>query len=121
MNDELNRPINMSGGSQRDSEHSDTTLLLQMARGDQQALQQLYARYRGSLWRYIWRLVDDGDKKSTTLYWLPPWSNEWHGGERERHYASITIVPTGAHDALWRAILEQTTGKDVYHFAIAIY
>ena len=59
MNDELNRPISMSGGRQSDGEQSDTTLLIQMARGDQQALQQLYARYRGSLWRYIWRLVNE--------------------------------------------------------------
>jgi len=31
------------------------------------------------------------------------------------------LVPTGAHDVLWRAILEQTTGSAVYHFAIATY
>lgn len=59
MDDDLNRPISMSGGSQNDGEQSDVTLLIQMARGDQQALQQLYARYRGSLWRYIWRLVNE--------------------------------------------------------------
>ena len=59
MDDELNRPISMSGGSQSDDEQSDVTLLIQMARGDQQALQQLYARYRGSLWSYIWRLVNE--------------------------------------------------------------
>ena len=59
MDDELNRPISMSSGSQSDDEQSDVTLLIQMARGDQQALQQLYARYRGSLWRYIWRLVNE--------------------------------------------------------------
>ena len=59
MDDELNRPISMSGGSPSDDAHSDVTLLIQMARGDQQALQQLYARYRGPLWRYIWRLVNE--------------------------------------------------------------
>jgi|SoiMethySBSTD1v2_1073268.scaffolds.fasta_scaffold1486773_1 RNA polymerase sigma-70 factor, ECF subfamily len=59
MDVELNRPTSMSGDSQSDDAHSDVTLLIQMARGDQQALQQLYARYRGPLWRYIWRLVNE--------------------------------------------------------------
>jgi RNA polymerase sigma-70 factor, ECF subfamily len=50
----------MSGGnSHSDDQQSDVALLLQMARGDQQALQQFYARHRAPLWRYIWRLVNE--------------------------------------------------------------
>ena len=65
--------------------------------------------------------IDDGDKKSTTLYWLPPGSKEWQGGESQQNYASITLVPTGARDVLWRAILEQVANGEKYHFAIATY
>ena len=38
---------------------SDVALLSRTAQGDKQALQELYARYRGPVWRYVWRLVND--------------------------------------------------------------
>jgi anti-sigma factor RsiW len=69
----------------------------------------------------VFASIDDGDKKSTTLYWLPPGSKEWQGSENEQTYASITVVPAGAHDVLWRAILEQVANGEKYHFAIATY
>jgi hypothetical protein len=65
--------------------------------------------------------IDDEDKKSTTLYWLPPGSNEWQAGESEQTYASITVVPAGAHDVLWSASVEETAHGEKYHFAIATY
>ena len=40
-------------------EQSDVTLLARMAQGDQEALHDLYARYRGPVWRYVSRLLNE--------------------------------------------------------------
>lgn len=69
----------------------------------------------------VFGAIDDGDKKSTTLYWLPPGSNEWQTGESEQNYASITLVPVGAHDVLWSASIGEIAHGEKYHFAIATY
>jgi anti-sigma factor RsiW len=65
--------------------------------------------------------IDDGDKKSTTLYRLPPGSNEWQTGESQQSYADFRVFPTGARDVLWRTSVEQITNGAIYHIATAIY
>jgi RNA polymerase sigma-70 factor (ECF subfamily) len=57
--DGLSKPVSAPGDDQAGDQQSDVTLLERMAQGNQQAFQQLYARYRGSLWRYIWHLIDE--------------------------------------------------------------
>ena len=55
----MNRLMSTRADDDRD-DLSDVALLSRMAQGDdQQALQELYARYRRPVWRYIWRLVND--------------------------------------------------------------
>ena len=62
---DLNRLMSTRDDDDRDDrdnrdDRDDAALLSRMAQGDdQQALQELYARYRGPVWRYIWRLVND--------------------------------------------------------------
>ena len=56
--------------------------------------------------------IDDGDKTSTTLYWLAPGPNKWQTGESEQNHASITVVPAGARDALWSGSIEETANGE---------
>src|SRR6476620_6559391 len=55
---DLNRLMSTRDDYDRD-DLSDVALLSRTAQGDQHALQELYARYRGPVWRYVWRLVND--------------------------------------------------------------
>jgi anti-sigma factor RsiW len=65
--------------------------------------------------------IDEVEKKSTTLYWLPPGKTQWQTVEHWDQNAFLFVIPTGNHDVLWRGILEQTADGAVYHFATATY